>query len=143
MPHVELSLSEPAESRRLSDRSPLGRWAKAVKDAAEPCLVINAKGRVITLSPACQSMFDLEEPTTGRYLLDVLRLFDFSSPGGALSHGEARKMPSLLAVDSGRLARGLLRVQCDDGLCTVDAVATPLRDADSELVGSLTFFCPV
>jgi hypothetical protein len=109
----------------------------------EPSIVIDAKGLVVAVSPECQKMFGLDRPTIGQYLLEVLRLLDFSSPGGALSQGEARKIPPLLALDSGRLARGLLRFQCGEGSCTVDAIATPLRDTDSELAGSLTFFCPV
>jgi hypothetical protein len=52
-------------------------------------------------------------------------------------------IPPLLAVTSGRLARGLLRVQRPGQLPgTVDAIATPLRDGDT-VVGSLTFFAEV
>ncbi|MGC9667132.1 hypothetical protein ACNTMW_11320 [Planosporangium sp. 12N6] len=142
MPHVELSLSEPAVQRRPSGRSSLGRWAKAVAQAAESSLVINAEAVIVAVSPACEEMFDLGGPAVGAHLLDVLRLLDFSSPGGALSQSEARKIPPLLALDSGRLARGLLRVECHQGPCTVDAIATPLREG-SVLAGSLTFFCPV
>ena len=142
MPHVELSLSEPAALRRPSARSSLSRWAKAVADAAEPALVINANSVVVALSPACQEMFGLDRPAVGRPLLEVFLLLDFSNPGGALSHSEARRIPPLLALDSGQLARGLMRVQCREATHTVDAVATPLRDSSGQ-VGSLTFFCPV
>jgi PAS domain-containing protein len=142
VPHVELSLSEPAALRRRSARSSLGRWAKAVADAAESSLVIDAESVVVALSPACQEMFGLDRPAVGRPLLEVFLLFDFSNPGGALSRSEARKMPPLLALDSGQLARGLMRVQCREGMQTVDAIATPLRNSSGQ-VGSLTFFCPV
>jgi hypothetical protein len=120
----------------------MGRWAKAVADAAESSLVIDTKAEVVALSPTCQEMFGLERSAIGLHLLDVLRLLDFSTPGGALGRSEAQKIPPLLALDSGRLARGLLRVECRRGPCTVDAIATPLRDG-SGLTGSLTFFCPV
>jgi hypothetical protein len=142
VPHVELSLSEPAAPRRSTARSSLGRWAKVVVDAAESSLVINAKSIVVALSPACQEMLGLDRPAIGRPLLDVLRLLDFSNPGGALGQGEVRKIPPLLALDSGQLARGLMRVECREGACTVDAIATPLRDSSGS-VGSLTFFCPI
>jgi hypothetical protein len=142
VPHVELSLSEPTALRRPSARSSLGRWAKAVADAVESSLVINAGSVVVALSPACQEMLGLDRPAIGRPLLEVLRLLDFSNPGGALSQGEVRKIPPLLALDSGQLARGLIRVQCREGPCTVDAIATPVRDSAGK-VGSLTFFCPV
>jgi hypothetical protein len=142
VPHVELSLSEPAAPRRPTARTSLGRWAKAVADAAESSLVIDAKSIVVALSPACQEILDLDRPAIGRPLLDVLRLLDFSNPGGVLGQGEARKIPPLLALDSGQLARGLMRVECRTGPCTMDAIAAPLRDSSGS-VGSLTFFCPV
>jgi hypothetical protein len=110
--------------------------------AVEPSLVIDGESVVVALSPACQEMLDLHRPAIGRPLLEVLQLLDFSNPGGALSQGETRKIPPLLALDSGQLARGLMRVQCREGPCTVDAVATPLHDGSGP-VGSLTFFCLV
>jgi hypothetical protein len=113
-----------------------------VADAAESSLVIDADALVVALSPTCQQMFGLKHPTIGRHLLDVLHLLDFSNPGGTLSQAEARKIPPLLALDSGRLARGLLRVECQEIACTVDAIATPLRD-NTGTAGALTFFCPV
>jgi hypothetical protein len=128
--------------RRPSNRSALGRWAKAVADAAEPSLVIDVKSIVVALSPTCQEMLGLDGPPIGRPLLDILRLLDFSNPGGALGQGEMRKIPPLLALDSGQLARGLMRVECREGPCTVDAIATPLRESSGQ-VGSLTFFCLV
>ena len=58
----------------------------------------------------------------------MLRPLDFSAAGIALDEGEVSKIPPLLALASGRLARGLLRVQCRDDACTLDAIATPLLD---------------
>jgi len=143
VPHLELSLTEPAASRsRPSARTSLSRWAKAVADAAEPSLVINAKAVVVALSPACHEMLGLDSPAIGQRLLDVLRPLDFSAAGVALDQGEVSKIPPLLALASGRLARGLLRVECRDGACTLDAIATPLHDG-SGATGSLTFFSRV
>jgi hypothetical protein len=57
---------------------------------------------------------------------------------------EIERIPPLLAIRSGRLARGLMRVQTDvgDAHLTVDAIATPLL-VDGEVVASLTFFSAV
>jgi PAS domain-containing protein len=142
VPHLELSLSEPTVSRSRPARSSFGRWAKAVADASEPCLVIDTDAVVVAISPACDDMLGLESSTIGRRLLDVLRLLDFSAAGVALDQGELSKIPPLLALASGRLARGLLRVECRDGACTLDAVSTPLLSGDRR-AGSLTFFSPV
>nr|WP_240939948.1 PAS domain-containing protein [Planosporangium flavigriseum] len=120
----------------------MGRWAKAVADAAESSLVIDAESIVVALSPACQEMFGLDRPPIDRPLLEVLHLLDFSNSMRALGQGELRKIPPLLALDSGQLARGLMRVECRDGPRTVDAIATPVCDSAGQ-VGSLTFFCPV
>jgi len=51
-------------------------------------------------------------------------------------------MPPLLALSSGRLARGLVRIRCASGPCTFDAIATPLTE-DGKVVGSLTFFSAI
>jgi hypothetical protein len=51
-------------------------------------------------------------------------------------------MPSIQALLSERLARGLLRVRLGDEILTIDAVATPLLE-NGHVVGSLTFFCSV
>jgi hypothetical protein len=113
-----------------------------VADAAEPSLIIDAKAVVVALSPACHEMLGLECTAIGQKLLDVLRLLDFSAAGVALDQGEVSKIPPLLALASGCLARGLLRVECRDGACTLDAIATPLVDSSGPL-GSLTFFSPI
>jgi hypothetical protein len=143
VPHLELSLTEPTPPRPWpAARSSLGRWAKAVAEASEPSLVIDARAVVVAVSPACDDILGLESPTIGRKLLDVLRLLDFSAAAVALDQGELSKIPPLMALASGRLARGLLRVECRDGACTLDAISTPLLNG-SDPAGSLTFFSPV
>jgi len=55
----------------------------------------------------------------------------------------ADKIPPLLAIASGGLARGLLRVRDEAGASrTVDAVSSALCDGSS-VVGSITYFAPV
>jgi PAS domain-containing protein len=114
--------------------------------AAEPSLAIDREQTILALSRACQELLGLRESAVGRKLLPrVLRLLDFGPDARELTEGEVGKIPPLLALSSGRLARGLLRVRSANGSCTLDAIATPLMDDNKPLVvvGSLTFFTQV
>ena len=111
-------------------------------DADEPSLVIDASEVIVATSPAFESLVGLHRPAAGQGLLDgVLQLLDFAD-GGELAGAEIGKIPPLLALTSGRLARGLLRLRCGDTACTLDAIATPLFSGGAT-VGSLTFFSRV
>jgi hypothetical protein len=73
----------------------------------------------------------------------VLRLLDFNRVSGELPGWEVDKIPPLLALTTGGLARGLIRVPgIAGGISTVDAISVPLRDG-ADVVGSLTFFALV
>jgi hypothetical protein len=150
--HVELSLSgafvpqarTPAEDEFVTS---IERWTITVAAAAEPCLIIDGASTILAVSPSCSDLLGLGKPADaiGQPLLGgVLRLIDFTAGGGELDEPEIEKIPPLLAIRSGRLARGLMRVQTDagDAHLTVDAIATPLQDAD-QVVASLTFFSAV
>ncbi|GAA0724399.1 hypothetical protein Drose_37705 [Dactylosporangium roseum] len=140
MPHVELSISDPRSSRTAE--STLDRWGDTVADAAEPSLVIDDQSLVVAVSASLEDLLGLTEPAVDRPLLDgVLQLLDFAD-GGALDAAEVAKTPPLLALKSGRLARGLVRVRCAAGPRTFDAIAAPLIQ-DDQVVGSLTFFSAV
>lgn len=152
MTHIELSLSPsapgvqqpPTPEAMVTD--PLGQWAAPVQTAEESCLVINADGVIMAASAACARLFHLGQAfeLTGRRLLDrqVLVLIDFTAAGNELGEAEREQIPPLLALSSGRLARGLLRVRNSDTSRTLDAISTPLRRHDA-VVGSLTFFAAV
>ncbi|MFG1607030.1 hypothetical protein [Actinoplanes sp. NPDC049265] len=152
MAHVELSLSgafvpqarTPAESEFTAN---VDRWIATVAGAVEPCMVIDVAQTIRAISPKCSELLGLGRPADAvdRALLgDTLRLIDFTAGGGQLDDPELEKIPPLLAIKSGRLARGLMRVQSSgtDGHLTVDAIATPLAEGD-QVVASLTFFSPV
>lgn len=158
MPHVELSLSEDA-SRLLGTGRPrpggaglapvgsLDRWATATFGAAEPSLVLDTDAVIVAVSPPCAELIGLGEPEAacGKPLREALgELVDFTASPAQLDNAEADKIPPLLAISSGRLARGLMRVVCPvSGTArTMDAVATPLWDGTT-LAGSLTFFSEV
>ncbi|MEV4535571.1 hypothetical protein AB0J82_17255 [Asanoa sp. NPDC049518] len=162
MAHVELELEAltPRESEGVEPTTgpPAGaawsaapwstsfdRWAETVFAADEPCLVIDSSMTIVAASAACCALLGLADPRTavGQPLLDAgLRLVDFTAARSELTETEIEKIPPLLAVTSGRQARGLLRVHHDDIDATVDAIATPLQ-REGETVGSLTFFATV
>ena len=128
MAHVELSISDPHLARSPDPaESSLDRWAATVADAAEPSLVIDDKAVIVAVSASFEDLLGLTESAIDRPLVDgVLQLLDFGD-GGALDASEINKTPPLLALSSGRLARGLVRVRCATGPRTFDAIATPLR----------------
>ncbi|GAA2713773.1 hypothetical protein ACFY2R_04830 [Micromonospora olivasterospora] len=152
MAHVELSLSEvfvPA-ARTLPEQESdnFGQWSVTVSRATEPCLLIDADTRVVAVSTSgCELLcLGCPEDVIGLPLLDgCLRLLDFTAHRGELTEQETDKIPPLLALHSGRLARGLLRVQATAAGCsdpTVDAISTPVLTG-GQVAGSLTFFAEV
>ena len=151
MAHVELSLSgafvpqarTPVEAEFLSS---VERWTSTVMAAAEPCLIVNTEGAIAAVSPACSELLGLGKSAEaiGQSLTGAISLIDFTAGGGALDDPEADKIPPLLAVRSGQLARGLMRVVPGPGRppVTVDAISTPLLDGELVL-GALTFLSAV
>ena len=151
MAHVELSLSgafvpqarTPAEAEFVPS---LERWTATVAGAGEPCLIIDTSTAIMAVSASCAELLGFGKPAEvlGKPLGAVLRLIDFTAGAGELEESDADKIPPLLAVRTERLARGLLRVVPgpDEAPLTVDAIATPLFEAEL-VVGSLTFFSAV
>jgi PAS domain-containing protein len=152
MTHIELSLSPLAQTPLAQSPleagmiDPLERWAASLTTAEESCLVIDAEGIIVAASKPCARLFNLSQPAelAGRHLLDheVLYLIDFTAAGNELGESERDQIPPLLALTSGRLARGLMRVRQGEGSRTFDSIAAPLRH-DNEVVGSLSFFALV
>lgn len=139
MAHVELSLWPNVNSGSLE------LWGFVVSMASEPCVVLDSEGVVVAASPGCRQLLGIEPAeSVGLRLADeVLRLLDFNAVSGELRGWEVDVIPPLLAIKSGGLARGLVRISGGaGGSRTVDAVSTPLKQA-GEVVGSLTFFNPV
>lgn len=164
MAHVELSISEafpPSATSSLGhgstgfddaegpeDLNGFARWSGTVSTAVEPCLLIDRDTIIAAVSSSCCRLLGLGTPldALGQPLLDSqLRLLDFTAARGELTEQDVEKIPPLLALHSGRLARGLLRVRCPDpegSDATVDAIATPVLTGDA-VAGSLTFFSEV
>ena len=152
MAHVELSLTGAIvpQARTPADDSELvanvDRWAATVATATEPCLVIDKQFAIQAVSPAAAELLELGKPeeVAGRRLGAVLVPIDFTAEPGEMEEPEVEKIAPLLAIRSGRLARGLIRVkgEAEGTHITVDAIATPLLEGEI-VVGSLTFFCAV
>lgn len=141
MPHVELSVTDPAFGRaRQPADSSLAKWAMAAADAEEHCLVIDHSALIIAISASFEALLGLTVSAIGRPMVDgVMKLFDFGD-GFELGAAEVDKTPPLLALSSGRLARGLMRVRgVGDANRTLDAISTPLIEQGA-ITGSLTFF---
>jgi hypothetical protein len=149
--HVELELSDPFHPEPYApgeydtaDRV-LDRWAVAVGPSREACLLLDAAGIVAGASVGFSELLGVaRSELRGRRLVDgVLRLLDFGSEPRDLPDWEVEKIPPLFVLNSGGLARGLIRFCDPTGAAqTLDAITTPLRDG-KRLVGSLTFFAPV
>lgn len=155
MPHVELSLTDVPSAHRPTASTtagdPLQRWSAAVADANEPCLVLDADAVIVAASASCAEMLGLGKPAggpaaaEGRKLREaVYPMVDFTAARAELDENETHMIPPLLAISSGRMARGLIRVACPDTgyVSTLDAIATPLVNGP-DIVGSLTFFARV
>lgn len=130
-----------------TDGTTLARWASVVADAPEPCLVLDTQAVIVAASASCAELIGLSRQgeARGRKLREaVLPLVDFTADPAELDESEAHMIPPLLAISSGRMARGLIRVACPDSgyVGTLDAITTPLTDG-TEVVGSLTFFASI
>jgi hypothetical protein len=152
--------------------SSVRHWAGMVSDATEPCLVLDADGVIVAASRACLLLLGTPvvadpppgstpgtaplgptaagagvpavEEWIGRGLLDVVDLVDLTASGAALAAWEAERIPPLLVLSTGSLARGLMRVRVGELARTVDVVSTPLWDGSAAgTVGSLSFFCRI
>ncbi|GAB2939516.1 hypothetical protein GCM10027280_29840 [Micromonospora polyrhachis] len=159
MAHVELSLSEaplppanlpPASMQAEADPDDsFTRWSATVSQAAEPCLLIDFQMIIAAVSDSCCQLLGLGRPVdvVDRPLLGgELRLLDFTAARAELTEQEIDKIPPLLALASGRLARGLLRVRPNTPAggadATVDAISTPILE-QGLVAGSLTFFAKI
>lgn len=152
MAHVELSLPESfvpsASPSTPQETDNFRRWCATVAAAIEPCLLIDLHTTIEAVSASCCELLGLGTPekAVGQQLLEgELRLLDFTAARAELPEQETEKIPPLLALSSGRLARGLLRVRSGDAggsAATVDAIATPVI-TQGIVAGSLTFFSKV
>ena len=124
--------------------TPLSRWIAAAAAAHDPCLVLDAEGRVLSISTSAAELLGCTDSgVIGRALLDVVDVVDFDS-GQSEPDYAARIAPlAVLATGSG-LMRSLMRVRRRDGLrMTVDTASAPVHDATGATSGSFSFLASV
>lgn len=139
MPRIELSLSSGDGEGAVSA---CRRWEAPVRSSADACLLLDGIGRITATSPSCRAMLGLPDGVDdqGRRLVDgSIRLIGFSAGGGELPRWDVERIPPLQALNTGALARGLMRVTAAGVARTLDAISTPLHGG-TEIAGSLTFF---
>ena len=124
--------------------TPLARWSAVVASAADPCLLLDAHGRVVSLSGAAGELLGCgTEGVSGRAFLPLIDLLDFDT--GARDPDYALRVAPLAVLQpEAGLVRSLLRLRHPDGTVrTVDAAGSPLHDAAGQLIGSITLFSPL
>jgi len=142
--HVDLSLSDlyEADPPRGRLEGSLELWSLAAGSAQEHVYWSTRPASWSPRRPAV-ARSSASRPTTrraARWSTGCSGLLDFNTISGELPGWEVDKIPPLLAITTGGLARGLLRVPgIGGGISTVDAISVPLRDG-LDVVGSLTFF---
>jgi len=140
--HVVDLADEPLGTPRSGEPTPtpLARWSASVAAAHEPCLVLDAHGRVLSLSVSGASLLGCSDVgVIGRPLLSVVDVVDFETGASGPDYA-VRVAPLAVLVEGTGLMRSLLRVRLDDGsVRTVDAAAAPIHDVHGSLVGSVTF----
>jgi PAS domain S-box-containing protein len=135
------SRSAPAPTQ---EPTPLARWSSVVATASDPCLLLDAQGRVVTLSAAAGELLGCgTEGVSGRPFLPLIDLLDFDT--GASSPDYAQRVaPVAVLLPGVGLVRSLLRLRHPDGAVrTVDAAGSPVHDDAGRLIGSITLFSPL
>lgn len=124
--------------------STLARWIATVAAAHDPCIVLDAEGKVASISAAAAELLGCgDTAVVGRVLLEVLELVDFDT-GGVRPDYAPRIAPVAVLSNGSGLVRSLIRLRrADGGRLTIDASAAPIHDARGETVGSFTFLAPV
>ena len=119
---------------------PLSRWRSAVEASADACLVLDATGAVVSVSPAAiDALGCADRAVRGRRLLDVIDVVDFDT--GASHPDYAVRITPLATLGGRGLMRSLMRLRAPDGsLTTLDSTSAPLHDDTGETIGSVSFF---
>lgn len=151
---AETAEEPPAPARHIVDlgehvrqpatTSTLARWIATVAAAHDACVVLDADGKVASISaPAAELLGCGDTAVVGRQLLEVIELVDFDT-GGARPDYAPRIAPVAVLGNGSGLVRSLIRLRrADGGRLTIDASAAPIHDARGETVGSFTFLAPV
>jgi PAS domain-containing protein len=135
-------LREDPDRPAVTPASTLARWGATVAAAEDACLLLDPAGRVVSVSPAGAGLLGQEQVgLLDRSLLEAVTFVDFESGGAAPAY--TPRIPPLLACSADTLTRGIARVRTAAGPVTLDMVSAPLRRAQGQLVGSITFLARV
>lgn len=123
--------------------TPLARWIAAVAASHDACVVLDADGHVLSVSPSASELLGTAASgVIGRRLLEVVEIVDFDY-GGAADYA-ARIAPVAVLNEGSGLMRSLMRVRLRDGSrVTLDTSSAPVHDATGRTTGSVTFLAPV
>jgi PAS domain S-box-containing protein len=118
----------------------LAFWQAAAESSNDACLVLDARGAVVSASPAAiEALGAAGQPVRGRRLLDVIDVVDLDT--GASHPDYAVRITPLATLGGRGLMRSLMRLRTPDGsLVTLDSTSAPLHDADGATIGSISFF---
>jgi PAS domain S-box-containing protein len=118
----------------------LAHWQAAAESSNDACLVLDARGAVVSASPAAiEALGATGQPVRGRRLLDVIDVVDLDT--GASHPDYAVRITPLATLGGRGLMRSLMRLRTPDGsLVTLDSTSAPLHDADGATIGSISFF---
>lgn len=126
----------------LDGAGALAAWAAAVRQAPECCVLLDADATVTAASAAFARLVGVPvvELSEARLFDTVLRVLDFAA-GLPVPDEEVSRVPPLVALSAGVLARSLIRVRRRDGSSvTLDAVSSPLQSPQGDgVLGSVTF----
>lgn len=127
------------ENDRATVVSALDRWVATVAMADDACMVLDSAGLVVAISEAASELLGVGSgPTGGHHILDVLPLVDLDT--GEPNPEYAPRITPLVVLESGGLARSLLRVRHeDDAVVTLDTSSAAIHDPAGNLAGSVTF----
>ena len=133
-------LAAPSVRIDLDANGVLAPWRSAVEQAAEPCLLVDAGGRLGAISGSAALLLATTPAAAAGLPLDrLLIVIDFTSQGLPATE-LAAALPVLRSVTHQVLTRGLFRVRGAAGQAlTFDMIATPLVGG----VGALAFLLPL
>jgi PAS domain S-box-containing protein len=134
----QVDVTEGTEGAAMAH--PLVRWQAAVETAADACLVLDARGSVVSISAAAvEALGCTDRSVRGRRLLDVIDVVDLDT--GASHPDYAVRITPLATLGGRGLMRSLMRLRHPDGtLVTLDSTSAPLHDDEGETIGSVSFF---
>lgn len=123
-----------------ADAPGLAPWQTLSETAGEAVLVIDAAHRLRSASATARALLGCRGDVEGQDLLDVVALVDFET---GRPHPEyAERIPPLVVLRHGGLARSLVRVRDGEQRRTLDIASSAVL-VDGDIVGSVSLLAAV